>query len=61
VTALGSAGLNNVIKLLVGRARPRFDDPFATAIGKSFPSGHTQATCQLVVCHAGQLGLPGTG
>jgi membrane-associated phospholipid phosphatase len=44
VTALGSAGLNNVIKLLVGRARPRFDDPVATAIGKSFPSGHTQAT-----------------
>jgi membrane-associated phospholipid phosphatase len=44
VTALGSAVLNSVIKVAVGRARPRFDDPLASAIGKSFPSGHTQAT-----------------
>lgn len=44
VTAAGSALLNNAIKLAVHRARPHFDDPLATAIGKSFPSGHTQAT-----------------
>ncbi|MEP6598149.1 MAG: phosphatase PAP2 family protein [Actinomycetota bacterium] len=44
VTAVGSALLNNAIKLAVHRVRPHFDDPLATAIGKSFPSGHTQAT-----------------
>jgi membrane-associated phospholipid phosphatase len=43
VTALGSALLNNTIKLVVGRARPHVADPVATAIGKSFPSGHTEA------------------
>jgi undecaprenyl-diphosphatase len=43
VTALGSSLLNGLIKTTVHRARPHFADPVATAVGKSFPSGHTQA------------------
>jgi membrane-associated phospholipid phosphatase len=43
VTAIGSVLLNNLIKLLVGRARPQLTDPVAIAAGKSFPSGHSQA------------------
>jgi len=43
VTALGSSLLNNVVKLLVNRARPQLADPVALAAGKSFPSGHAQA------------------
>ena len=43
VTAVGSSLLNNLIKLLVGRARPHLTDPVAVAAGKSFPSGHSQA------------------
>ena len=43
VTAIGSVLLNNLIKLLVGRARPHLTDPVAVAAGNSFPSGHSQA------------------
>jgi len=43
VTDIGSSLLNNLIKLLVGRARPTLLDPVAVAGGKSFPSGHSQA------------------
>ena len=43
VTVLGSSLLNNVVKLLVNRARPHLSDPVAVAGGKSFPSGHAQA------------------
>jgi undecaprenyl-diphosphatase len=43
VTEVGSIALNNLIKLLVGRARPHLTDPVAVAAGKSFPSGHGQA------------------
>ncbi|MEO6501970.1 MAG: phosphatase PAP2 family protein [Jatrophihabitantaceae bacterium] len=43
VTVLGSSLLNNLIKLLVDRARPVLDDPLVSAPGKSFPSGHAQA------------------
>ena len=32
--------INVTTKSLVGRERPVFDDPVATASGKSFPSGH---------------------
>ena len=32
--------INITTKSLVGRTRPVFDDPIATASGKSFPSGH---------------------
>jgi membrane-associated phospholipid phosphatase len=43
VTAIGSSLLNAAIKQAVGRTRPVLADPIATASGKSFPSGHTQA------------------
>jgi undecaprenyl-diphosphatase len=43
VAGIGSSLLNNLIKLLVGRARPKLSDPVAIAAGKSFPSGHAQA------------------
>lgn len=43
VTAIGSSLLNNLIKILVDRARPHVLDPVAVAGGKSFPSGHAQA------------------
>lgn len=43
VSTLGSSLLNRAIKLAVDRARPRLSDPIASAAGKSFPSGHTQA------------------
>ncbi|HET7489573.1 MAG TPA: phosphatase PAP2 family protein [Acidimicrobiales bacterium] len=39
-TALGGALLVRVVKEAVGRARPSFPDPVATATGRSFPSGH---------------------
>ncbi|MDQ1721921.1 MAG: hypothetical protein QOI26_1655 [Pseudonocardiales bacterium] len=43
VTVLGSSLLNNLVKLVVHRARPHLSDPVAVAAGKSFPSGHAQA------------------
>lgn len=43
VTVVGSSVLNNLIKLLVDRARPHLSDPLVVAPGKSFPSGHAQA------------------
>jgi undecaprenyl-diphosphatase len=43
VTAVGSSVLNNLVKLVVHRARPHLSDPVAIASGKSFPSGHAQA------------------
>ena len=43
VTAIGSSLLNEAIKTAVGRTRPVLVNPIATATGKSFPSGHTQA------------------
>ena len=32
--------LNNLVKIAVGRQRPTFEEPLATAHGLSFPSGH---------------------
>lgn len=43
VTVVGSSLLNNLVKLVVHRARPHLSDPVALAGGKSFPSGHAQA------------------
>jgi undecaprenyl-diphosphatase len=39
-TVLGGI-LNLAVKMTIGRPRPIFDEPLATALGKSFPSGHT--------------------
>ncbi len=43
VTALGSSGLNTLIKMSVDRTRPHLPHTVATAHGTSFPSGHAQA------------------
>lgn len=37
---VGAAFLSAGLKLAVDRARPVFDEPIATALGASFPSGH---------------------
>jgi len=41
---VGGWVLNNGVKLAVGRQRPTFDDPFTTARGLSFPSGHAMSS-----------------
>jgi len=40
VTRLGAMALSSGLKLAVDRARPVFNEPVATALGASFPSGH---------------------
>lgn len=40
VARLGAVVLSQGLKLAVDRARPVFDEPVATALGASFPSGH---------------------
>jgi membrane-associated phospholipid phosphatase len=40
IVMFGEAALDTVTKLAVGRDRPMFDHPVASAAGKSFPSGH---------------------
>jgi undecaprenyl-diphosphatase len=40
VVMLGEALLDSISKLAVGRDRPVFTHPVASAAGKSFPSGH---------------------
>ena len=44
VTCIGGAFVDTVVKILVSRPRPSFDDPIATAMGKSFPSGHAMSS-----------------
>ncbi|HVL80186.1 MAG TPA: phosphatase PAP2 family protein [Actinomycetota bacterium] len=39
-TGLFGAGIELAVKYLVARPRPVLEDPFATAHGRSFPSGH---------------------
>jgi undecaprenyl-diphosphatase len=41
VTSLGGGLLDTLVKIAVDRPRPVVDHPVATALGKSFPSGHT--------------------
>ena len=40
VARVGAVALSTGLKLAVDRARPAFDEPVATALGASFPSGH---------------------
>lgn len=48
-TILGSL-LNVVLKAIVGRSRPQFDDAVAHALGKSFPSGHAMNSAIVYGC-----------
>ena len=41
VARVGAVVLSQGLKLAVDRARPVFDEPVATALGASFPSGHS--------------------
>lgn len=48
VTSLGGALVDTLVKIAVGRPRPKFDEPIATAFGKSFPSGHSMSS---LICY----------
>jgi undecaprenyl-diphosphatase len=44
VTPLGGGIVDSLVKLAVDRPRPVVDHPVATALGKSFPSGHAMSS-----------------
>ena len=44
VASIGGGIVDTLVKLAVGRPRPKFDDPIATAFGNSFPSGHSMSS-----------------
>jgi membrane-associated phospholipid phosphatase len=41
LSVFGGMGINKLLKFLVHRARPHFDDPILSLTSYSFPSGHT--------------------
>jgi undecaprenyl-diphosphatase len=43
VTSAGGGLVDTAVKILVNRPRPVVDHPIATALGKSFPSGHAMS------------------
>lgn len=51
-TTISGAILSTVVKLLVNRPRPHVDHPIATALGKSFPSGHALSS---TICYGAVL------
>lgn len=44
VTSLGGGIVDTLVKAAVDRPRPQVDHPVATALGKSFPSGHAMSS-----------------
>ncbi len=44
VTCIGGGLVDTWVKLAVGRPRPDLDEPVASALGKSFPSGHSMSS-----------------
>ncbi len=52
VTCVGGGVIDTIVKVTVDRPRPEVDEPIATALGKSFPSGHSM---QAVVCYGALL------
>jgi membrane-associated phospholipid phosphatase len=52
VVGVGGGIVDSAVKAAVGRPRPAFDEPIATAIGKSFPSGHSMSS---LVCYGALL------
>ncbi|HVE93437.1 MAG TPA: phosphatase PAP2 family protein [Acidimicrobiales bacterium] len=52
VVSLGGGAIDTVVKVAVGRPRPKFDEPIATAFGNSFPSGHSMSS---LVCYGALL------
>ncbi len=52
VVSLGGGAIDTIVKVAVGRPRPTFDEPIATAFGNSFPSGHSMSS---LVCYGALL------
>ena len=52
VVGVGGGLVDTAVKVAVGRPRPTFDEPIATAFGKSFPSGHSMSS---LVCFGALL------
>lgn len=52
VVSIGGGLVDTAVKVAVGRPRPTFDEPIATAFGKSFPSGHSMSS---LVCYGALL------
>jgi undecaprenyl-diphosphatase len=48
VVSVGGGLVDSAVKAAVGRPRPTFDEPIATAFGKSFPSGHSMSS---LICY----------
>lgn len=44
VTSFGGGLIDSLVKVAVDRPRPEVDHPVATALGKSFPSGHAMSS-----------------
>jgi undecaprenyl-diphosphatase len=51
-TTISGGVLSTIVKVLVDRPRPHVDHPIATAMGKSFPSGHALSS---TVCYGAVL------
>jgi undecaprenyl-diphosphatase len=52
VVSIGGGVVDSAVKVAVGRPRPHFDEPVATAFGKSFPSGHSMSA---LICYGALL------
>jgi undecaprenyl-diphosphatase len=52
VVSLGGSAIDTAVKIAVGRPRPKFDEPIATAFGNSFPSGHSMSS---LICYGALL------
>lgn len=52
VTSLGGGIVDVAVKEIVGRSRPVLDEPVASALGRSFPSGHAMSA---TVCYGALL------
>lgn len=44
VTSLGGGIVDTLVKMAVDRPRPEVEDPIASALGQSFPSGHAMSS-----------------
>ena len=52
VVSIGGGIVDTIVKVAVGRPRPQFDEPVASAFGNSFPSGHSMSS---LVCYGALL------
>ena len=52
VTCIGGGIVDTIIKVAVGRPRPKVEQPIVEAFGNSFPSGHSMSA---VVCYGALL------